>query len=317
MVIVLGLVSMSIQSSDAYGEEYLELIDDSRIELDGKLHEWTSTRHSAEYLVKGLIANTQDFDGGLRVAFSRDWIYLGIDGRDDVIQSGRQGDVIEVHFANHKKRKHQTFTIRLSELLKPSTIKLSRGRRKVRGVLIKSSFAREGNRGGKYSIEIKIPMRELPWVFGAPVRLSTVFIDNDPNRERSLYTTHFSNRFGIADEVTFTFGGAQTFRALYQQQGSITLAELSHDWVGDDRDELLVVTSAELILFGRQVRKNSGYARVVHGLPLSSSSLIKVEGKKPRRRIVVSYQKKSADDAVTSHQVTYRLKKGRLVRINR
>jgi hypothetical protein len=302
--------------TDVYGEEYLELIDDDRIELDGHLKEWTSTRHSAEYLVKGLIANTQDFDGGLRVAFSRQWIYIGIDGRDDVLLSGRQGDMIELHFANQKNRKHQTFTLRLGELLKQSSLNIKRGRRKVNGAVLRSQFTPQ-DQGGRYSIEIKIPISVMPWVFGAPVRLSAMFIDHDPERERSLYTTHFANRYGIADEITFTFGGARTFRSLYQQQGSLTLAELSHDWVGDDRDELLVVTSDEIILFGRQVKRGSGYTRVIHGLPLSASSLIKVEGEKPRRRVVISYQKSSDESELAGAKIAYRLKRGRLIRIRK
>ena len=97
------------------GEEHLQLIDNDRIELDGRLKEWTTTRHSAEYLVKGLIANTQDFDGGVRVSFSRQWIYLGIDGRDDVLLPGRRGDLIEIHFADQKKRKHTTFTLGIGD----------------------------------------------------------------------------------------------------------------------------------------------------------------------------------------------------------
>ena len=299
------------------GEEHLQLIDNDRIELDGRLKEWTTTRHSAEYLVKGLIANTQDFDGGVRVSFSRQWIYLGIDGRDDALLPGRRGDLIEIHFADQKKRKHTTFTLGIGDLSKDKNVALKRGRRSVRGAVTRSHFTPHGAQGGQYTFEVKIPMRELPWTFGSPVRLSAVFIDNDPDRERSIYTTHFADRFGVADEITFTFGGARTFRSLYQQQGALTLAEMSHDWVGDDRDELLVVTSSEMILFGRQVKRNSGYARVVHGLPLSASSVIKVEGEKSRRRVVISYQTPSEDDEPITREVTYRLKRGRLVKLKR
>jgi len=314
MLCFLCLVLLSNTTVNAYAEEHLELIDDSRIDIDGNLEEWATTRHSAEYLVKGLIANTRDFDGGLRVMFSKDWIYIGIDGRDDILQTGRHEDLIEIHFANQKKRKHKIFSLKIGELLNSSTLKLLRGRSKVQGALVKSSFFPEGELGGRYSIEVRIPMREMSWVFGSPVRLNVMFTDHDPDGEESIYTTHFNNRNGISDEITFIFGGARIFRSVYQQQGGVTLAEFSHDWVGDERDELLVVTTDEIILFGRQVRRGSGYTRKVHGLPLTATSIIKVEGEKPKRKVVLSYQKKSAGDHSKSYVVAYRLKRGRLVR---
>ena len=307
------IMSSLFGSAIVRAEEHLEPIKDVDITLDANLAEWRTTRHSAEYLVKGLVATPNDMSGALYLTFSERWLYLGFEGRDDVLLSGRRGDLIKLYIADHRGKRQITFTLQVGDLNKPNkTLKLLRGRRAVRDATVKSALNRQG-RGGTYTIEARIPMRAIPWLFGSAARITAFFIDRDLEREESSYATHFSSRGGLADETTFIFGGALSFKQIYQQERPHPIiTELYHDWVGDERAELCVVTSAEVLLFGHQVRRGSRYARAVHGLTLDEKTRVRIEGDKPRVRVIISHY-----DVQTKQRrdVAYRLKRGRLKRI--
>lgn len=299
---------------NANAEEHLTLLDDSQVVIDGDVSEWISTRHSAEHLVRGSVADMSDFNGGLRVAFSERWIYLALDGEDDLIQSSRKADRVEIHFADARRRRHQVFTLSLGDLSRDRSPKLRRGRSALSQAEVQAQFSPKEEGGGRYAVELKIPMTTLPWVYGAPVRLTAIFYDYDTQQDSSVYATHLTNRRGITDTITYSFGGADVFKSMYPLRGGEVIAELNHDWSGDERDELLIVTTAEVVLFGHQIRRGRGYTRLVHGLPLSSQSAIKVSGSKPRKRITITYQEDTAQGP-KAREATYVLRRGRLKRV--
>lgn len=311
--IFLGLLICSLVIRFGHAEEHLTPISDEQIEIDGDLTEWLMTRHSAEYLMRGSVAHIKDFRGELQVAFNKEWIYLAIEGEDDVLQIDKKRDLIELHFADSKRRRHRVFSLHIGDLIRDQSLKFLEKNRPIQGAIVRSRFIPISERGGRYTIEAKLPMSSLPWVFGAPVRLTAIFVDHDPDGDQSIYTTHLANRRGVTDEVTFSFGGARVFKSIYQIKGGQTIVELSHDWVGDDREELLVLTTAEIILFGHQVRRQSGYTRVVHGLPISASSTARIEGERRQTRLVISYQEET-EEGMINREVRYRLKRGKLLR---
>lgn len=287
------ILLVSFLSSMSYALENLEPISSDRLLIDGYLGDWNQMRRqSAEYLLKGTIASMEDFQGGLKVAYNKDWLYLGIDCQDSNLLGGRNGDQVKISLRSTKKQKAS-----LMFSLKKKTRRLRRKKRTLASqdsigyrsnlkvnqgetqndayyfqyrlnssskseAIIKTAISETG-----YTIEAKIPMAELPWVYGAEVMLAAIFTDRDNDRANSVYSTHIVDRRGSVDQVSYIFGGAQLFKLVYEEEVPPfkVIEELIHDWAGDHRDELMLITDSEIVLFGDAIRSESGFIRYVHG----------------------------------------------------
>ena len=82
--------------------------------MDGKLTDWQQMRrHSAEYLIRGTIAEMDDFQGGLRVAYNKDWLFLALDSKDsELIFNSRRGDRVTVVLESLKRKTRFGFSFK-------------------------------------------------------------------------------------------------------------------------------------------------------------------------------------------------------------
>lgn len=315
------LINLFILSS-SWGNEYLEPVESDRFLIDGSLEEWKHfRRHSAEYLLKGHIASLNDFSGGLRVAYNKEWVFFAIDGQDSQLVPGRQGDYIDLNIigasAQHqlnlrfqlkqkkgtkKEQANQAQLFFNMNMLKPRAFKSEQ-------ISFKSVVENQ-----RYGIEIKIPLQSIPWLYGASVSLTASFHDQDLNGDHSIYATHLSQDTKKIDQISYIFGGNQLYRNIYDQEVRTykTYLELNHDWIGDGRDELLLITDSEVVLFGDQVKKGRGYVRYVHGWDDKSNIKASIKGQKEQSTLIIHLMKKKEKKTTTEQ---FQFKAGQWIKL--
>lgn len=329
-------------SPSAFALENLEPIANDRLIIDGNLSDWTQMRRqSAEYLLKGTIADMDDFQGGMRVAYNKDFIYFGIDCHDSELIGARRGDrvVITLQGASQQlrtqrsiieltlnqkrsKRAKKQKTNKKDSLFYQSKRKQDKTEQSNQGYYfsyklnrssqsqaeIKSAFT-----ANTYTIEIKIPLSELSWIYGSEVKLAAVFYDQDRSGDDSVYATHIVDGRNSVEQVSYIFGGAQLFKLIYQDEVPPfkVIKELAHDWVGDQRNELILVTDTEIVLFGDQINPSVKYIRYIHGWPYPEQIRFTMIGQKSASTLKVDHLKKDGSVKV-SEQI--KLQAGKLVR---
>ena len=317
--------------------ENLEPIANDRLLIDGYLEDWNQMRRqSAEYLLKGTIANMEDFQGGLKVAYNKDWLYLGIDCKDSDLQGNRSSDQVTVSLQGKnkekasidfylkkkrqnrkaKKAKANKMILFKAQSKKDKIIKLNDvyyfkyrfNRASQSAVVVKSQFTSNG-----YTIEAKIPMSILPWIYGAEVKLAAIFRDRDDDGADSVYSTHIVNGRGAVDQVSYIFGGAQLFKLVYEEDAPPfkVIKELAHDWIGDQRNELLLVTDSEIVLFGDAIKSDTGYVRYIHGWTSPQKTRVSISGQKASSELKVELLKK---DGSVSRVERFKLQGGQLIK---
>ena len=324
-------------SSTTFALENLEPIANDRLLIDGHLEDWNQMRRqSAEYLLKGTIANMEDFQGGLKVAYNKDWLYLGIDCKDSDLQGNRNGDQITVSLQGKDKQK-----VSIDFYLKKKRQKRKAKRAKINNMILFKAQSKKDqiikqtdvyyfkyrlNRASQdlvvvksqvtsygYTIEAKIPMSVFPWVYGAEVKLAAIFRDRDDDGADSVYSTHIVNGRGTVDQVSYIFGGAQLFKLVYEEEVPPfkVIKELAHDWIGDHRNELLLVTDSEIVLFGDAIKSDTGYVRYVHGWTPLQKTRVSISGQKASSELKVELLKKNGTVSAVER---YKLQAGQLIK---
>ena len=147
-----------------------------------------------------------------------------------------------------------------------------------------------------YTVEVKFPMSAVPWVYGNEVKLAVIFEDVDLDQSDSTYATHLIDTDGRASDVSYIFGGPQIYKELYSQQVQSfrLIKEIKHQWVGDHRKELIIITDSEIALFGDGVSRDGGIVRYIHGWPRPEEVRATVEGIGLASRIVIQHLKRMA-----------------------
>ncbi len=295
LAIVLCVFSLSFSSIPIGNAEHLEPISEDRLLIDGLSSDWRHLpQHSAEYLLKGSPPGMDDFKGGLKFAYNSRWLYIALECFDSDFKYGRIGDQV-------------TFTLdgggRFNRLSVNYYFKQNRHSKSGDGqqhvqlmtqvksaplvtIEAKHRFSRKG-----YFIESRIPMNQVPWLYGSEASVSAIFTDIDEDGENSTYTTHLTDQQGSEDKMSYVFGGAQIYKEIYIQQThySKKVAEISHDWVGDQRMELLLITDAEIVLFGEDVTQEGGISRYVHGWRQPERVQASVKGQGKESTLVVKH----------------------------
>lgn len=285
---ILQLLVSVCMVSTVYAADHLVPISNDRILIDGSLTEWNQMRrHSAEYLVKGMIADMNDFQGGVRIAFNSDWLFIALDCRDSDLKTGGRGDKAVVSLQSKGKKRVDLGFSFIGRRKAQTEVLFTLNRKRLNIGKVVAQF----DKGTGYTLEAKIPMSQFPWVYGSEVKLAAIFTDKDSDGSRSIFATHLVDRKGFADDVSYIFGGAQLYRSMYEQhQPSFkVITEINHDWVDDQRDELLLISDSEIVIFGEQIRKGHGYIRYVHGWQEPSKISARIEGEKSQSKLIIEH----------------------------
>jgi hypothetical protein len=296
------IVSTTLQAAD-----YLTPISNDRLLIDGSLSEWGHIRrHSAEHLVKGVIAEMDDFQAGIRIAYNSEWLFIGLDCSDSDLKFGRNGDRALVSLlSKNKKRVDLAFTF-IARKNSSAKVLLTVNRSRTKLGKIASKFIA----GKGYTLEAKLPMSLFSWIYGSEVKLAAIFTDKDRDGANSTFTTHLVNQKGFADDVSYVFGGPQLYKSIYKQQAPKfkTILEFSHDWVDDNRRELLLITDSEIVIFGEKIKKGYGYIRYVHGWREPKRIKARIKGKKRQSVLIIDHLN---SDATVLKTEKYILKAGK------
>jgi hypothetical protein len=284
---IFSLFSLSFSSMPLGNAEHLEPISEDRILIDGLSSDWRHLpQHSAEYLLKGSPPGMDDFKGGLRFAYNSRWLYIALECLDSDFTYGQTGD--QVTFTLDGEGRSDRLSV--NYYFKQNRQSKSGGVQQyvqlvtqVKSTPLVTIEAKHSVSSKGYFIESRIPMNQVPWLYGSEANLSAIFTDIDEDGENSTYTTHLTEQQGSEDKMSYVFGGAQIYKEIYIQQThySKKIAEISHDWVGDQRMELLLITDAEIVVFGEDVTKEGGIIRYIHGWrqPERVQASIKGQGK--------------------------------------
>ena len=319
--------------SPIYAAEYLEPINSDRILIDGDLSDWRHIRrHSAEYLLKGILADLEDFQGGVKVAFNSQWLYIALDCSDsDLVKNRLRGDYVKLTLSGINRSEAAELTFSFPK--ESATREARRGSGGSDQSILKSRSdtthdtrinvtlngkvvsiggvkARVGRRS--YTVEAKLPMSMIPWAYGNEVKLAVIFEDVDRDESDSTYATHLIGADGRASDVSYIFGGPQIYKELYSQQVQSfqLIREIKHQWVGDHREELIMITDSEIALFGDGVSREGGIVRYIHGWPKPEMIRARVEGVGLTSRIVIQHLKQ---DGSVRRTERFRLEAGQLI----
>lgn len=317
--LLVALWLLSVWSGAVYGQEHINPISSSQLEIDGLLGDWNSVRrHRAEHLVSGAIQEASGFSGYLSVAFDPEWLYLAISAHDDLIVEGEKGDQFSISIADTQGRriKKLMFVPERSESADRFSFRLTSAGIKDSSVVYIAKTQYENN-SFDYQLEIKLPITAIPWALGNSVRISATFNDIDQDGQLSRYSTHLVRRSGVSEVLTHTLGGASLFWEIYQQQNPTVniLAQLSCDWLGDASLEKLIITSAEILLFRPPTPHGQAYIKLIHGWPMGTVvSAIECIGKKPKMRLDILLDTPTGSKII-DRQRSYHLMRGHLRRL--
>lgn len=293
--------------SQASAAEYLDPIETDRILIDGQLNDWQHIRrYSAEHLLKGELAGMDDFQGGIRLAFNSKWLYLAFDCLDsEIIQDRQSGDHVILTLTGKNRAQRADFVFSFEPSKKTSQRITARATKKNSSsadqAQVEVTLNRKSIKAGEvksiitpqqgYTIEAKVPMSLVPWVYGGEVKLVAVFKDSDESQGDSSYATHFTESDGSVSDVTYLFGGAHLYKELYRQQmnDERIILELTHQWYGDHRDEILLITESEIVLLGEGLSAEGGIVRYVHGWAKPEQIRSRIEGEGSASILVIDH----------------------------